>query len=309
MHILHAIDNFNIGGIQDLILNLYTYDRRHMHSVWCYDGSLTPEARQKGMVCWQGGPPPEAEYDVYVGHGVGGWSYDNGFRWAKERGMKTIEVMHSPARSQTSPELCDVFVAVSNIAWQLNTHMPRAMRIYPMVNAELFSVQPTGNSIGRISRLAEEKRPMEFVELARRFPNEKFIIAGDGPLMGQVKAEAPDNLEVVGWVRDFPAFFEKLKLFVFQTKDECACMSVAAAQAAGVPVICQNIPALKETTGGECFIADDFRSAVDDFLLDSRNSDRAWGWQEMARRGRQWALNNFRPSAVVEKWHNLFQTL
>ncbi len=312
LNILHTIDVFHTGGIAELILNFHMYDRKNRHDVWCYDGTLSDEARRKGLVIWNGAPPQELQdshyYDVVVSHTVGGWNHRDIFTWAKERGARTIEVMHSPAVSPTPSELVDGFVALNNIALSLNRHMPNAVCIYGIVPPDLFLVKRSGNLIGRLSRLADEKRPQDFLELARRFPNEMFVLAGDGQMYNQLFSSTSANLVMPGMLRDFPAFFAQLKLFVFPTRDECCSISVAMAQAAGIPVICQDIAPLRETTGGHAKFAtghEDFMKRVDEFF----DPNQTGNWHHMANHARDWAWQNFSHVEVIKKWRNLFSTL
>lgn len=302
MNILHNLDNSHLGGIQELIFNLYK-NSRHRHDFWAADGSMAPILRAAGMTLWPGGPPPDAEYDVLVGHGVGGWSYNDGARMAHARGWKFVEVMHSICRAQTDPALVDGFIALSDLALGENRHMPKAVRIYGMVETRQFNVwQP--QYIGRLSRLVQEKRPWEFAQLARKFPGYKFILAGDGPERSRISNT--DNLFLVGTVRNFAEFYGSLRVFVYPTQDECCCMAVAMAQAAGVLVICQDIPALRETTGGHALFARDqrdFEQALEQYLAYPERYD------ELAVRGRNWAWANFSESSVGGAWDAYLEAL
>jgi glycosyltransferase involved in cell wall biosynthesis len=306
MNILHNLDNSNRGGIQEMILRLYTWSR-HRHDFWAADGTMAEQMRRAGMVLWNGGPPDGAEYDVVVGHTVGGWSNNNTADWAHERGARFVEVMHSIATSPTDPSRLDAFVSVSILADQRNQQIAPARRhvIYPPVNVMALEV-PAGRDglIGRLSRLAHEKRPREFGLLAREFPQRKFVIAGDGPALSSI--DPADNLYFSGWVTDLPGFYSQLSLFVFPTQDECNCVSVAQAQAAGVPVICQDIPALRETTGGFatfCNSHDDFVQAIHAHL------DNPYQFREQTALAQAWAQRMYDYPITVGAWDVLLEGL
>jgi len=304
MNILHCLDNLNLGGIQEMVYRLFLHSLDH-HAWWAADGSFSPELRRAGMVIWNGGPPREAQYDICVGHTVGGWSYRDTFLWAKERGMKTVECMHSNARSPTPPDLVDAFVALNHIALHLNPHMARRQVIYGIADVGAARRNAQG-SIGRLSRLVDEKRPQDFLALANRFPSENFVLAGHGPLYHQISVMASGNLTLLGQVRDFASFYSGLKLFVFPTRDECCCISVAMAQMAQVPVLCQDIPPLRETTGGHAQFAstdDQFARGIETFL------DNPQPYWEVADQGWEWAKQNFSPSVVVDQWGALCRQL
>jgi Glycosyltransferase len=303
MKVLHVLDNSNRGGIQENIFRLYK-NSKHEHGFWAADGSMAGEMRQAGMKLWNGAPPEEEKYEVMVGHTVGGWSYHDTSGWARSRDMKVVECMHSVCRSPTPPEDVDGFIALSDMALNVNRQMPNAIRIYGIV--EVPENPKTGDSIGRLSRLVDEKRPQDFSIIANNFRKEKFILGGDGPMYDQLKQDSPMNMTMIGWVRDFPEFFSKLKLFVFPTRDECCCISVAMAQVCGIPCVVQDIPALRETTGGFALFAGgvpEFASRVQEYLNNPQS------FEEMAENGRKWAVENFGVPGTVGAWDSYLETI
>ncbi len=309
MNLLHGLDVWSVGGIQEYVLLIQRYSRHHS-DCWGVPSTMAPYLEAEGCVIWPGGPPQELQdnhyYSVFIGHGVAGWSWNDGFRWAKERGMRTVECVHSNARVLTDPSLVDAFVSLNHIADVLNSHMPNRRVIYGVVEVDKFNRKGLHNKIGRLSRLASEKRPQDFVELARQFPYEQFVLAGDGVLYNQLFSSAPANCALPGMLRDFPEFYAQLKLFVFPTQDEACCVSVAMAQAAGIPVICSDIPPLRETTGGFatfCRSPSEFRSAVANYL------EAPIPHVELAEQGRAWVRSHFAPEVTVGAWDALVESL
>lgn len=53
--------------------------------------------------------------------------------------------------------------------------------------------------VGWIARVTGVKNPMRVLEVAALLPKTRFVMAGGGDLLGQVKAKAPSNVKVVGW--------------------------------------------------------------------------------------------------------------
>ncbi|HKL49719.1 MAG TPA: glycosyltransferase [Wenzhouxiangellaceae bacterium] len=80
---------------------------------------------------------------------------------------------------------------------RVGTLLPRSVLETPLV--------PPRSSFGRVlfaGRLAMEKRLHTVLEAAERLPDIRFVIAGDGPLKGEVEAAAArlDNLDYLGWL-------------------------------------------------------------------------------------------------------------
>lgn len=283
MRILHSLDAFNAGGIAELVLR-FGKNSKHTHSAWGYRGSLSPAMDEVGIITYEGGPSTDDKYDVLVEHTVGGWKGDDVFRWAKDRNMATVELMHSIHSSPTDPSLCDLHISVNRLAENLCLNFPHHTTINSYFETDQFRWWEHGNKIGKLCRLANEKRPHVFAELAKQFPEENFSLAGDGNMFAALNTNKSTNLEMIGWVTDLPNFYNKLKLFVHPTADESWCYSVAYAQAAGVPIICQDIPALRESTGGYAWFADsltDFNNQIKRFLTNQEAYDlthaaRSW---------------------------------
>jgi glycosyltransferase involved in cell wall biosynthesis len=238
---------------------------------------------EAGIKTWEG--DITEEYDVCAGHTVGAWSHEGLFKDAKSKGQKTVEIMHSIYKSPTPPELVDMFVGVSHLATDANLQMPATTTLYPYIPTAKFGWEK-GNKIGKLCRFASEKCPLEFVEIAKQFPQEQFIMAGDGPLMPEVKRLAPPNLELPGMIRKFPEFYDQLKLFVHPARDETCSVAVAMAQISGLPIICSDIPGLRESTGGWAdYVKDipEFVAIVRDFLeIPDSFRDSALGSQTWA---------------------------
>ena len=313
MNIVHSLDVGHFGGITEAILTIRKFSR-HNIDFWGYEGTMADEMRASEMKILTGGPDPWEDYSIIVGHGVGGWSYDGTFAHARSKGLKTIEYIHSNASSQTRPDLCDAFVGVSPLVDRLNQHMPNRRVIYgPIDDRFLYGCQrPDADQIGRLSRLVEDKNPRPFVELAHRFPSEKWTLAGGKIASAEtegyynmIAASAPPNLTMVGYVRNFVEFYSHLKLYVYHTRDEANCMSVNMAMIAGVPVICQYFPQLVETTGGFCSFCNEnqFADEIDRFLVNPAP------FKEKAIAGREWAVAHAGLKATVGVWDDLCDSL
>ena len=309
MKILHSIDVMHTGGIGDYILNLFKYDKVNEHTVCCNrGGGLDAEADELGLKYVH---PDSYTPDVVVAHTVGGWSHENLFTWARSVGAKTIEAMHSNAASPTPVGLVDVFVGLNHIATHLNQIMKRRETIYGIVETDNFFRHAddvrVGKSIGKLSRMVSEKGTMEFLKIASLLPDYNFHLAGSGTLWDVVTRNKTNNVKLYGSIRgDQPMFYAALDLFIFPTRDECCCISVAQAQAAGVPVICQDLESLRETTGGYAVFCDSPEGMAEEIKRYYRDPK---SFEDIAIDGKTWVQEKFSPKNIVHQWQNLFLTL
>lgn len=94
-------------------------------------------------------------------------------------------------------------------------------------------------------RLIERKNPivatLSFAFLAKKYPNWRFCVYGDGPLADQIKAicsSGPDNLMYMGYTRDIVKSLEESKIFISVIEpDSYPSQSVIEAMAKGNAII------------------------------------------------------------------------
>lgn len=121
---------------------------------------------------------------------------------------------------------------------------------------------PTGKKVVTfISRVAPQKRPMDFVETARRFaqdPSVIFLLIGDGPLGEIVNAEIErtgmKNIIRHSFYRPSSDVFAVADVLMLPSEYEGMPMVILEAQAMGVPVVVtdvgNNLEVLEITQGG-----------------------------------------------------------
>jgi glycosyltransferase involved in cell wall biosynthesis len=82
--------------------------------------------------------------------------------------------------------------------------------------------------------------------LQSSLPRARFILAGEGPLLENVRANATKNVTLPGFVSDRAAFFASLDVFIMPSRSEAWGMAALEAMAHGVPVIASDIGGLAE---------------------------------------------------------------
>jgi glycosyltransferase involved in cell wall biosynthesis len=128
-----------------------------------------------------------------------------------------------------------------------------------------FGLPPDKKVITFISRLHQQKRPMDFVELARRFqtsPLTIFFMVGDGPLSQTVDAEVKsmrlNNFIRLPFYRPSSDIFAVSDVIVLPSEYEGMPMVILEAQAMGIPVVATDVGNIRDVlnvTGGGRVVA------------------------------------------------------
>jgi len=123
------------------------------------------------------------------------------------------------------------------------------------IDLRRFSVEPRpheGLVVGNVARLVGQKDQRALVEAApailERFPEARFVIAGEGELRGELEAAASGlPFEFTGERDDVPELLAGFDVFAFPSLFEGLCLAVIEAQAAGVPVVATPVGGIRET--------------------------------------------------------------
>jgi glycosyltransferase involved in cell wall biosynthesis len=99
--------------------------------------------------------------------------------------------------------------------------------------------------IGWIARVTGVKNPMRALEVARFLPNARFVIAGGGDLLDQVRASAPSNVSVVGWARAEDVL-GACDIIFSTSENEGMPVALIEAQLAGTPVVAADVGSVGE---------------------------------------------------------------
>jgi glycosyltransferase involved in cell wall biosynthesis len=113
-----------------------------------------------------------------------------------------------------------------------------------------FGLSETDFVVGHLGAFTKEKGQDVAVAAAlllrESMPQARFLLAGDGPLLNEMRRRAPANVTFPGFVADHSAFFGALNVFIMPSRSEAWGMAALEAMAHGVPVIASDVGGLPE---------------------------------------------------------------
>ena len=108
--------------------------------------------------------------------------------------------------------------------------------------------------VGVLTRLHPQKNLKEFLNIAKCCPSVNFVIAGDGPELGELKNHAVvrdiNNVKFMGFTDDQETFFNSIRLYLSTSNWEGLPYSVLESISYNVPVI------LKDVVGHRDFVVE-----------------------------------------------------
>ena len=99
--------------------------------------------------------------------------------------------------------------------------------------------------VGWIARVTGVKNPMRALEVADALPDTRFVMAGGGDLLDQVKAAAPENVTVLGWA-EAADLFGATDIILSTSENEGMPVALIEAQLAGKPVVATDVGSVAE---------------------------------------------------------------
>jgi len=132
--------------------------------------------------------------------------------------------------------------------------------------------------VGWIARVTGVKNPMRALEVAEAMPDTRFVMAGGGDQLEQVKAAAPVNVSVLGWA-DAADLFGAADIILSTSENEGMPVALIEAQLAGKPVVATDVGSVSEVIlNHETGIvtnknAGSIASAIESLILDKTTRD------------------------------------
>ena len=110
---------------------------------------------------------------------------------------------------------------------------------------EILKISSSKIVVGWLGRLEPVKAPERVLELAKEFPNVKFLIGGEGSLYSTLKHIAPKNVSFLGWSN--PEFFwPACDIALLTSLNEAQPLSVIEAAKCSLPTIAEDVGSVSE---------------------------------------------------------------
>jgi glycosyltransferase involved in cell wall biosynthesis len=153
-----------------------------------------------------------------------------------------------------------------------------------------------------VGRLEPVKNPGRFLEVARRVPEAKFVVVGDGSLRDRLHAP---GVTFLGARDDARALLARAELLLVTSDSEGLSIAVLEALAAGTPVVSTPVSGMQELAGVRIagFEPDSLADAVRELLHDP--VQRA----ELGAAGAKLVRERFSADAMVDAYLGAYRAL
>jgi len=103
-----------------------------------------------------------------------------------------------------------------------------------------------GQKIGFVGRLSKEKGPERFIAISRHFPDQQFIVFGDGPEMDSLRHHLPPNVTLAGHQSEMDSVWSQISLLVMPSRAEGLPLACLEAMSRGIPTLTSALGSLPQ---------------------------------------------------------------
>jgi len=244
-------------------------------------------------------------------------------------GLLSPEPWFAPKLMWAAARYTDTIVAVSRpLSEYLRRHCGRARSrvcVIPNgVDTKRFAPSPAPAQpprgefrLGHVARLEPVKNQRLLIQafsiVAAAEPGAVLMIAGDGPLRGELQGQAArlglgERVRFAGEVKDIPTWLRHLDAFVLSSDAEGTPMSILEALSSGVPVVSTavgGIPdSLDQGRAGSLVPAGDATALASALLTLMRDTNQR---AKLASRGRAWVQAEYSEDSMVKRYEALYR--
>jgi glycosyltransferase involved in cell wall biosynthesis len=164
-----------------------------------------------------------------------------------------------------------------------------------------LGVAPEVPVVAVVGRLIAVKRSDRMLEVARRLPDVTFLVAGEGPLLEQVRRDAPANVRLLGWRADVETVYAAADVALLTSDNEGMPVSLVEAALCGTPAVSTDVGSAREVVTGEVTAADPDALAA--------AVRRVLARPELGEQARRLARERFGVPAMIEAHRRLYAEL
>lgn len=164
--------------------------------------------------------------------------------------VSTFHMGESPQWPVSLYAAADAYSAIFSrriaVSEEIRRRLPfsaQVVRNWVDIPASVPDFPPAPKRIGFVGRLAHEKAPDLFCDLAQRSVGDghEWHVYGDGPMRTELEARAVPGLTFHGMVTDMARVWASLGLLVMPSRGEGLPLAAIEAIGAGVPVVASNV--------------------------------------------------------------------
>ncbi|HEY3928441.1 MAG TPA: glycosyltransferase family 4 protein [Candidatus Koribacter sp.] len=185
--------------------------------------------------------------------------------WCRRLGLRTVVARHTELNFQSNfvkraayrrnAARADAVVCVSRCLASQHKGVVTAEKLHVVPHwvrpREVPRVRSGAFNVLYVGRLEEPKGVLELTQAARRLPDMRFVLAGEGELKERLQGDPSlRNTQCVGFQRDLQALYATADVLVHPSRAEGSSLVALEAMAAGVPCLLSDIPALRELAEG-----------------------------------------------------------
>ena len=157
-----------------------------------------------------------------------------------------------------------------------------------------------GPVVATVGRLIAVKRPDRLLQVAALLPGVTFLVAGEGPLLAQTRADATPNVRFLGWRGDVETVHAAADVALLTSDNEGMPVSLIEAALCGTPAVSTDVGSAREVVTGEVVGNDpaELAAAVRRVLA-----------QDLGLQARATAERRFGVAGMVEAHRELYASL
>ena len=181
------------------------------------------------------------------------------------------------------------------------TVIPPGITVRPPPDREaarrVLDLDLDGPVVSCVGRLTAVKRPDRLLAVAALLPEVTFLVAGEGPLLAQTRADAPPNVRFLGWRGDVETVHAAADLTLLTSDNEGMPVSLIEAALCGTPAVSTDVGSAREVVTGEVVGTDPAQLAA---------AVRRVLAQDLGAAARRDAEQRFGPTGMVEAHRSLY---